>query len=384
MKPRLLVVVPYPLFPPSTGGKIRVYRLALELTNNGFEVTILTPFKPGQVQFRHPDLKLKQVPYPFLGPLLFTDRPFPYGYLVSMHPGFGFGLRRFIRSFDAVMFEHVFFADLVSYVKPGTPIFLNSHNVEFDYVKAECRNRLVGRIAGERTRRLEGDLINAANRIFTCSHEDNERLEEVYEVDSKKLVVIPNGIEKIYEPGEATSNTLEAQFPGLSRYPRRAIFSGSNVDHNRRAVRYILKHLAPALKDKVAFVIHGECGQRFPHRQVENVYFDLSFEKFDRYQHQGFIGLNPVWTGSGTNLKLINYLTHGLQVLSTPFGMRGYSAFWPHVTVGEMEDFAQILERNPHAPPPPKALLEQYLWSRVGAAMSDVIHASLSTMAELV
>lgn len=384
MKPRLLVVVPYPLFPPSTGGKIRAYRLALEMVRNGFDVTILTPFKPGQARFRHPDLKLKQVPYPFLGPLLFTDRPFPYGYLISMHPGFGFGLRRFIHEFDAVMFEHVFFVDLVSHVRPGTQVFLDAHNVEFDYVRAECRNPLVRRIAGERTRRLENDSIAAADRIFTCSEEENERFRELYGVGSEKLVVIPNGIEKIYDPDEAPSAPLEAQFRGLSKYPRRAVYSGSNVEHNRLAVRYILKHLAPALKNEVAFVIHGECGRTFRHRQVDNVFFDLSFENFDRYRHQEFIGLNPVLTGSGTNLKLINYLTHGLQAVSTPFGMRGYSSFQPYVTVGELEDFAQILKRGPNASPPPKALLEQYLWNRVGAKMSNVLHASLSPQAELV
>jgi len=35
------------------------------------------------------------------------------------------------------------------------------------------------------------------------------------------------------------------------------------------------------------------------------------------------IGLNPVLSGSGTNLKLLDYAAAGLPIVSTPFGARG-------------------------------------------------------------
>ena len=42
---------------------------------------------------------------------------------------------------------------------------------------------------------------------------------------------------------------------------------------------------------------------------------------------RSFLALNPVTEGSGRNLKMIDYLAHGLPILSTPIGIRGFEDF---------------------------------------------------------
>ena len=50
---------------------------------------------------------------------------------------------------------------------------------------------------------------------------------------------------------------------------RRAIFSGSDVEHNRDALRFILHRLAPQLQNEYAFVIHGGCGKSFVNSLID-------------------------------------------------------------------------------------------------------------------
>ena len=58
------------------------------------------------------------------------------------------------------------------------------------------------------------------------------------------------------------------------------------------------------------------------------------------------VGLNPVTTGSGTNLKMLEYAAAGLPILSTPFGGRGgILQAGKHFSEAEIADFGIALRR---------------------------------------
>jgi glycosyltransferase involved in cell wall biosynthesis len=59
------------------------------------------------------------------------------------------------------------------------------------------------------------------------------------------------------------------------------------------------------------------------------------------------VAVNPIQSGSGSNLKLAEYVAAGLPVITTPIGLRGYEAFARLVTVAELEEFAHVLQREP-------------------------------------
>jgi glycosyltransferase involved in cell wall biosynthesis len=56
------------------------------------------------------------------------------------------------------------------------------------------------------------------------------------------------------------------------------------------------------------------------------------------------VAVNPVEAGSGSNLKLAEYVAAGLPVVTTPVGLRGYEAFRAHVTVAELSEFATAVQ----------------------------------------
>ena len=50
--------------------------------------------------------------------------------------------------------------------------------------------------------------------------------------------------------------------------------------------------------------------------------------------------LAPLGSGSGTNLKVVEYMAAGVPVLSTPVGMRGIRMSTDGVHLAELDDFA--------------------------------------------
>ena len=376
---RILIIAPYPIFPIWSGGKVRILKLARALAESGHETTVLTPFHPAQksILYRHEAFILRQIPYPFLLPLLFTNRPFPYLYLTSFHPGLKALLRSFFRNVDAIHFEHMTFADSLQLIPKGVMVGYGAHNVEYDYLRQECSDPRIAALVGQRIFRLERKMISACTHIFPVSIEDQKRMEELYGKSCSNYTVLPNGISLVRPPLE-NHTAMYSRFPGIEKFQRKAIYSGSDVAHNRLAVQYILEEVVPKAQ-RVGFIIHGSCGNRFgKSSSLPNVFFDTRFDTFSDYATTDTVGLNPVITGGGTNLKLLQYLSHGLQVLSTPFGIRGYVDLNSYVTVCEREDFAHaLLDSHCIMPPEPGYLMRHYSWEHIAAQMAKAYEETL-------
>ncbi len=368
------MISPYPVYPMTAGGKIRNVRLAKAFSELGLDVTLLTPFHFTQKRsyYEHEAFTLKQVKYPFLLHHLLTDRPFPYGYLTSFHPGLASMLRKLFHDHDIYQFEHIQFAALMNLVPSDKKVIYDAHNIEYYYNRAECKTGWVREIVGQKVFQLEKTLMERADHTFAVSAENQKKLSEMYNIDIEKISVAPNGMREL--PAiHANSDKMFQRFPGLRNFNKRAIYSGSDVEHNRATVAYILDHLAPNLSEQFAFIIHGTCGRSFAKHSLDNVFFDFSEENFGDYAIPGTIGLNPVMKGSGTNLKMLHYLGHGLPVISTPFGMRGYKELKNYIIVCEPEVFAEALLNSefPRQPDREK-LYGKYSWKTIAATMKTV------------
>lgn len=376
---RLLQLAPFPVLPASTGGKIRIIQLARALCSLGVEVTIVAPYHPTQrTSLAVPEpFSLLQVPYPFLLQFLLTDRPFPYGMLVSFHPGYRAMLPVSPASFDLCQLEHPAFADLLDAVPASTRVVYDAQNVEFDYVRSESEHGWIRRLAGERLRRLEARLLERSDHVFACSERDSHRFVGLYGVSADKLSVLPNGV-TLDDRADRRKLRPPPRLPaGCSR---RALFMGSAVAHNRKAVDALLTRVAPALAGAVQLVILGACARRLRHAARPNVHLDPDGTILD-YAGPGVVGLNPVEQGSGTSLKVLDYLAHGLPVLSTPFGRRGFDDLAPWVATAEISRFPELLRKGLTFAAGAREALAPYEWRHVAARALQVyrkITASVS------
>jgi glycosyltransferase involved in cell wall biosynthesis len=92
----------------------------------------------------------------------------------------------------------------------------------------------------------------------------------------------------------------------------------------------------------------GSIGDAFYDRVVPpNVVFtgvitDASRRSLLRSAH---VALNPMRLGSGTNLKLVEYLANQIPTVSTPFGARGLDVVdGTHLRLAEAEGFADAID----------------------------------------
>src|SRR5690606_3517555 len=103
-----------------------------------------------------------------------------------------------------------------------------------------------------------------------------------------------------------------------------AVFFGSWHPPNLDAAELVIE-IAPEVPH-VLFLLCGRHGEHFAGRTTPlNVVFpgSISERAKSALLDSADVALNPMRTGSGTNLKLIEYLTAGVPVVSTPFGARG-------------------------------------------------------------
>jgi glycosyltransferase involved in cell wall biosynthesis len=56
------------------------------------------------------------------------------------------------------------------------------------------------------------------------------------------------------------------------------------------------------------------------------------------------IALNPMTTGGGTNIKVLDYFARSLPVVSTPFGVRGIQVETDNaIVIADIEDFSNAI-----------------------------------------
>ncbi len=365
-KIKVLIFSPFPVFPLSVGGKVRIYAIASALSQLDCDVTVVSPCTIGQCGIKqiNDNFRIHPIRYPFFIPYLFLDKPFPYQFLVSFHPGYRFFLKRYFGRFDIYQFEQSSFADLTSFL-PREKIIYDAQNVEYDYIYSECSASPVRNLSTRRIFFLERKLLVNSARVFACSEEDKARFTELYGIREEKIFIVPNGI---YDVLNSVSDftSFSGRFSALARFKKKVVFTGSNVAHNRRAVRFILESLALELCDECAFILIGSCAERFKRNHPPNVFIDPDGTALMNYVSFSPVAINPMQDGSGTSMKILEYLAFGLPVISTDFGMRGYSDLRQFVTISRMDGFAEAIRkadiRRCHIP----EALDRYRWKKIG------------------
>ncbi len=175
----------------------------------------------------------------------------------------------------------------------------------------------------------EASLVRSAHLILACSHEDALLFERLYDCPFDKIRIVPNGAFSRQEGHEVgmQRRSLES---GSKPWTRPAcLFIGSDYEPNLDAARYIVRELAPRIPD-MTFLFAGGVGDRLGSDPDSGLFPDnvrilglFSPEEKRALLAAADIAVNPVESGSGSNVKMFEYLAAGLPVVTTPAGARG-------------------------------------------------------------
>lgn len=371
---KALTVTPYPILPLSHGGRVRVFRLSAALAAAGAEVDVLYPWSPGlrpRPFRRHGVAYLPQAFAANLLPRLLPSAVVPPLVALSWQP-FAIAQRRrraLLAEHDVAEFHFCAYAGWMERARRLTKVAYVAHNVEVDFAAAHPPSLLPRAILG-RLAELERRAVQASDLVVTCTESDAERLRSLY--GGTDYAVVPNGFDEELLGFDRAAWRADARGSlGFDPSERVLLFVGGPARHNRDAVAFLEQRLLPSLQPGVTLLVAGGCAsagqaEPAPGRRVRRLgYVDDLRPLFAAAD----AGVNPVTHGSGSQLKIAEYLAAGLPIVTTPVGMRGYESLARFLTVAELDEFPAAVESAHPAGDRPD--VSGLTWTALGRRLHD-------------
>lgn len=233
-------------------------------------------------------------------------------------------LIRTISTAEIIIFEGPWQYKLLKHLIGGKKIVYDAHNVESQLRK--------GNIWENYVLELERDLVLNADIIITVAEDDSDIIRERYGVKKEKVVCVPEGFE----------NPLH-QWKGFNS--NEIVFIGSAYLPNVEAAKFILK-MAPNLPQFQFKIIGSVCRAIRRSRLPPNVDLlgELGGKTKDLVMSKSLLAVNPVTEGSGRNLKMNDYISHGIPIVTTEIGARGFNeSLKEHMTIVKKENFVNAV-----------------------------------------
>lgn len=282
---------------------------------------------------------------------------------------------------DVVVFSHPWaYAAIADVLRADQLVVYDSQNVEgllrmSLYDDLPEADQLVRRVVA-----LEYRLCREADLVLACSQDDREIFARVYDISWDKLRLAPNGIFALAHElptGEQRASAKKAL--GVKK-AQLVIFVGSNYGPNNEAAAFIAGELAECRPDVAFALIGGCCDQLLKKALASNVIVlgTLDDEKKHAWMRAADIAVNPLSAGSGTSIKMFDFMAAGLPTVTTPIGARGISSHGvPPFVIAELDDFGDALDallgdgarREEYAARGRKNVEHFYAWERISPAL---------------
>lgn len=383
----LLVFSFFPAFvPPKSGGESRLFNFYFELSNF-FNITLLSSGHLNSeletiwhtnnfVEKRVPKDSVFGEQWQYLtphagegdlsGPCIAASGKF----LTEMH-------KVYLESYpdsDVIIHEFPFTLDydLFRGIDDKLRVY-NSHNCEYELYKKLHAQAPSNHII-ELVRDVEVRLLKLAGLVTYCGDDDLPAFERLLRGKLPRAVFIPNGMTKISVSKEKSNEKI-----------KRAVFIGSGHLPNVQAAEFIVETLAPACPE-VIFDIIGNCCPpgEYPANVVRHGVVETKLKS--ELIAAADIAINPMLGGSGSSLKILDFVAHGVPVLSTPIGMRGFDfQDGKDCLLAEAEEFPKFLKKYANeleflemiGTSARRFALERYSWSAISNKFSNLIEEQL-------
>lgn len=317
------------IFPPSSGGQIRSSSLATALSELGYEVDVfcLTGRKAEYKQLRGSSLEE-------IGPRLrqYVSRAIVPGFWQwlcyrlewpDLWLGIGsarWALPAFMRAAldrcDLLIFDFPYSVHLTPFFV-GKPKLLLSHNVESE--RWHERPRLRRWVAA-----LEAKAARSVDLVLACAPSDQQMYRKL---GARDCLLVANGIDpkRLLAAPEAIEAARRQSLVQADARERILLFSASRYGPNLEALAFlrsfVQQHREELRRLRITFLVVGSVADS-PGRE-DGLLTTGPLESLAPFFHLAEGAINPVFSGSGTNVKMFEYMAMKLPILSSSFGSRG-------------------------------------------------------------
>ena len=392
------VLSPYGIYPPVGGGKARIFQLYRRLARyynivivsvgNYNEPYQLNELSDGLFEVRVPMTPIhseKQWGLERAAGLPISDVAMPR--LIRHSPMIKTVVDHFIQKADVVVASHPFLFDAMRRVARTRLVVYEAHNVETTLKKDCLKGTRTGRGLLRETRRVEKAAARLSDVVWATSEVEAQELASLFGIGSKKVWVVPNAVDTnaVCVPDARTREKAREELgcDGLV-----ALFIASWHPPNLDGLLFLKEHLSPALPD-CKIVVVGSVKD-----QYSSVFKNLDFpdnlkvlgvidEKTkNRWLAAADVAINPVAAGSGTSLKMFDYMAADLPIVTTTVGARGTGLIdGEHAILCEPGEFAEKIRHLYDNPDLASALgaaarklaEDRFDWSKI----ADALHVRL-------
>jgi glycosyltransferase involved in cell wall biosynthesis len=322
---KILISTIHPLYPISHGGIVRVIEEAKFLSKNGFEVHLVGN-RTKKIDLEKVEKITGSKAYTFSSMTYLTTGMlnklglFTLGWIHN--PLIRQEIEKLVEKIrpDIIQSEFIHAAYQMSKIskKFDIPFVISEHNVEYIKLPEE------GKGSGEKLKLIERKICNLADYVTVVSEKDKQELDKIG-VNSP-IRVIPNGVDyNRYQIRNDVRDRMRQKY-GIGKNDTVLVFHGTlnyrpNITANKLLKNYIFPELNKKHKNLKLLLIGPGRSQNVGEKVIELP--EIPFDEFPMHLSMGDIGVIPLTAGSGTRLKIIEYLALGIPVVSTEVGAEG-------------------------------------------------------------
>ena len=321
-KYNILFISPhYNYFVPNNSSFHRMYQNLIFLHNNAnFNVIVLQPSRERKME--NHDLK-KNINCYYYKELSFLGNLFQI--FNDFNPFFIVDVIKILKK-HCIDLIHVDFLFGISILKliTKTPISYNTHNIEYIYAEQIGKNynkipKFLRELYLKFIYFLERLAIKSVANINAISYIDKKKFIKIYSIPSEKIIVNYMGyIKNIY------NNPIEQKFARdeLKVDKNKFIIIFHDSYSNKEDINILRYKIAPRIKDNdILFLIAGKM-PRF--EDTENLKFLGFLSDLKKYLYCADVGIAINLKGSGIRIKILDYLSACIPIISTKKGAEGH------------------------------------------------------------
>lgn len=355
VKKKITVTSTFPIYPPRGGGQLRIYELYREVAKK-MDVDIVSfgiHQKEPYDNMIAPGLREKRIrktyEHQFLESTLDNQFRVPMTdigmiTLSGKTPEYGKRLSESMQNSCGVVISHPYLYREAKKYLDGKPFVYEAQDVEY-LIKKDILPDIPGKKEYlEQIYEVEKVCCQDSAFITVCAESDKKQLIELYGIPEKKIVMVPNGVDCSKIRFISVRERLENKQENELAHEKLGVFIGSWHGPNLEACEKIFE-IAPQCQDTKFILMGSQCdafkGRYLP--QNVGLLGIVSDEVKDKVFSVADFALNPMQSGSGTNLKMFDYMAAGVPVISTEIGVRGIDRQESVIIVKDAEEFVQAV-----------------------------------------
>lgn len=394
---KILITDTAPLYPPLWGGPKRILNLYSNFSKDLFDITYVgVHFNLGsegksKYKFKRIEDNFKEILTSFPAHYYFWhsfEKAFFKNTFLDlfvylwMHTDWQFKYILNAQDADIVIFSHPWSSLCVN--KNKTQFFIyDAHNCEFLLMKQILKKHFLKNIVLRQVRKIEGEACKKSDLILACSENEKRDLINLYKLKDDKIIIVPNGA-SLREDFNRGESLLCREKIGFTSDDTVVVFVGAYYKPNIDAAKFIVERIAPQLNE-YKFLIIGTVSDAFKSNKIPNnvkLLGLVSKEQLDASLIASDIAINPMHEGSGINIKMLDYMSYGLPIVTTECGARGIETLGSSpMIVSSDDDFVSEIKKLISNKAMQKKLSEegqrlivtQYEWKRISEDLQNSI-----------